>query len=351
MEDLSLMAKRLEEVDAHDGLFLLSHCLAIPRMTYILRSAPCFRKLDILAQYNDIIRSSLESILNAPLDDEAWSQGSLPVSWSGVGIRKATEVSVPAFLASAFGAEAGMKNLLPSAIFEQIYEEATEAELSWRTELNNNDLQPQNKTVQACWDAPLIESRFKTLLINKDTPVEKARLLALASHQASTWLTAIPISSLGLKLDNNTLRVAICLRLGTKICEPHTCICGQLVDPLGRHGLSCRLACGTHSRHKRVNDILRRSIASSGTPAMVEPRGLMDDDKRPDGLTLYPWSGGKSVCWDFTCRDSLCQSHVSGTSKEAGNAAKQAESLKLRHYEELTQNFTVIPVATETMVS
>ena len=202
-----------------------------------------------------------------------------------------------------------------------------------------------------CWDAPLIESRFKTLLINKDTPVEKARLLALASHQASTWLTAIPISSLGLKLDNNTLRVAICLRLGTKICEPHTCICGQLVDPLGRHGLSCRLACITHSRHKRVNDILRRSIASSGTPAMVEPRGLMDDDKRPDGLTLYPWSGGKSVCWDFTCRDSLCQSHVSGTSKEAGNAAKQAESLKLRHYEELTQNFTVIPVATETMGS
>ena len=66
---------------------------------------------------------------------------------------------------------------------------------------------------------------------------------------------------------------------------------------------------------------------------------------------LYPWSGGKSVCWDFTCRDTLCQSHVAGTSKEAGKAAKEAETSKLNLYQELSLNYTVIPVATETMGS
>ena len=123
------------------------------------------------------------------------------------------------------------------------------------------------------------------------------------------------------------------------------------MDPWGRHGLSCRLAKGTHSRHSHINDLIRRALASSGTPALLEPPGLMRDGKRPDGLTLYPWAGGKSVCWDFTCRDTLCQSHVSGTSKEAGKAAKEAEVTKLNLYQELTLNYTVIPVATETMGS
>ena len=38
-------------------------------------------------------------------------------------------------------------------------------------------------------------------------------------------------------------------------------------------------------------------------------------------------------------------------SQEAGRAAQQAESTKLTLYEELTQNYNVIPIATETLGS
>ena len=99
MEELALMTDRLKQLDSHDALFLLKHCLAIPKMTYILRSSPCFKQPEILEQYDGIMRQSLESILNVPLGEEAWSQSSLPVAWGGLGIRKATEVSLPAFLA------------------------------------------------------------------------------------------------------------------------------------------------------------------------------------------------------------------------------------------------------------
>ena len=57
------------------------------------------------------------------------------------------------------------------------------------------------------------------------------------------------------------------------------------------------------------------------------------------------------MCWDFTCRDTLCQSNLTGTSKEAGKAAVHAETAKLQLYEELTHKYMVIPVATETMGS
>ena len=85
---------------------------------------------------------------------------------------------------------------------------------------------------------------------------------------------------------------------------------------------------------------------------MLEPPGLSrSDGKRPDGLTLYPWANGKNVVWDFTCRDSLAPSHISTTSKEAGKAAEQAEAAKLTTYSNLINNYTVIPVAMETLGS
>ena len=181
---------------------------------------------------------------------------------------------------------------------------------------------------------------------------DRARILAAASEHASDWLNCIPIVNLGLKLDNNSLRIAVGLRLGTKLCEAHTCICGHLVDPWGRHGLSCKNAKGTHPRHSHANDLIKRALASAGTPAMLEPPGLSRlDGKRPDGLTLFPWKGGKNLIWDYTCRDTLASSHIAGTSKETGKAAKEAESSKNSLYIDLVTEYEFIPVAMETFGS
>ena len=83
-------------------------------------------------------------------------------------------------------------------------------------------------------------------------------------------------------------------------------------------------------RHKRANDIIHRALASAGVPSILEPRGLsVGDGKQPDGLTLFPWSGGRSAMWDFTCRDTLAHSYIASTSQAAGKAAEKAEDTKL----------------------
>ena len=126
----------------------------------------------------------------------------------------------------------------------------------------------------------------------------------------------------------------------------------MLVNELGRHGLSCKHAKGTHARHSQANDLIKRALGSAQVPAIREPPGLVRSDfKRPDGLTLYPWSQGKSLVWDFTCSDTLAPSHVAATSKESGKSAAQAEIKKLGHYEELKRSYIVMPVAVETMGS
>ena len=227
-----------------------------------------------------------------------------------------------------------------------------EAETLWKKCTKNNALQPSNPTLQAAWDTPLFEAKYMELLNAVPEGVEKARLLAVASENASDWLDAIPVPSLGLKLDNTCVRIACGLRLGTTLCQPHACQCGKEVDSTGRHGLSCKKAEGRHSRHSQVNDLIKRALASAQIPSIREPPGLSrDDGKRPDGLTLIPWSEGRSVIWDYTCSDTLAPSHITSTSVQPGKSAEQAEKKKLAHYEHLSGNYIVKPIATETLGS
>ena len=291
-------------------------------------------------------------LLNGKLEEEAWQQCTLPASKGGLGIRLPTDLDLPAFLSSAFGAAQGAATLLPEKLLEAEYQPLVEAKNLWKEEIPDETLQPSDKTVQAHWDAPLFTKKFDNLLEGMIQPADKARLRAVASDHASDWLNAIPVASLGLKLDNTSLRIACGLRLGSPICHPHTCLCGEWVNQLGRHGLSCTLAKGTSSRHAHANDIIRRAMGSAQVPAVKEPPGLVRSDmKQPDGLTLFPWSNGRCLVWDFTCWDTLCKSYVSETSEEAGKAAVKAEDRKLDKYSELSDNYTVMPVATETMGS
>ena len=108
----------------------------------------------------------------------------------------------------------------------------------------------------------------------------------------------------------------------------------------------------TYPRHYKVNELIHRALGTTGMPAHLEERGLCEsDDKRPDGITLFAWSEGLPIARDYTNKDTVCQSYVGKTSKEAGKAAEVAEKAKLNHYNELSADFKVIPVATETFGS
>ena len=121
--------------------------------------------------------------------------------------------------------------------------------------------------------------------------------MAVACPESGAWLNALPISALGLRTDDEVIRIAAGLRLGLPLCRSHLCTCcNSNVDELGVHGLCCRFSKGRHSRHAFLNDIIKRALDSAKGPCHLEPASLYrSDGKRPDGASVVPWRGVK--CW------------------------------------------------------
>ena len=158
--------------------------------------------------------------------------------------------------------------------------------------------------MQAQWDTPLYERRYSQLLANETRPTELTRFRAASAEHLSDWLNSIPIPGLCLKLDDASFRIICGLRLGLPLCKPYTCGCGQAVDELGQHGLSCRQAKGTIPRYSQVNDLINRALGTALIPNRREPGGLVRRDmKIPDEMTLVPWVRGKYLVWDYTCNE------------------------------------------------
>ena len=114
------------------------------------------------------------------------------------------------------------------------------------------------------------------------------------------------MSSLGLRMDNNVIQVAVGLRLGLSLCEPHHCRhCGSEVDSLGTHGLSCRYSRGRHRRHAEINGqgSYRDPLDLPRSPAIWSQQayiGQMASAKRPGRASILPWRARKRLVWDVT---------------------------------------------------
>ncbi|HEY0222586.1 MAG TPA: hypothetical protein VGC17_07345, partial [Lactovum miscens] len=93
-------------------------------------------------------------------------------------------------------------------------------------------------------------------------------------------------------------------------------------------------------------------MSSARIPHVLEPPGLSrDDGKRPDGMTLIPWSNGKAIIWDVTVGNTLATSYLTSSSKTVGSVAEAAERRKHNHYMNLKNDYHFTPLAFETLGS
>ena len=276
-------------------------------------------------------------------------QACLPVRWGGLEIRSAVALAPCAFLASIFASQALVQQILPICFQRGDDSLIAGAIGCWQRLGGAQPPAHPSSHSQRNWDNPICEATFASILSSSDA-VGRARLLASTSNGSGQWLHALPSSSLGLRLTDEETRIAVGLRIGADLVFPHKCICRSQVLSNGHHGLSCKKSSGRFLRHSLANDIIARSFRSADTPVTLEPTGMLrSDGKRPDGVTMIPWSRGRTLVWDFTCPDTVAPSRVHQTSLATGVAASDAESKKSAKYSELKRNHIFVPFAVETL--
>jgi hypothetical protein len=150
------------------------------------------------------------------------------------------------------------------------------------------------------------------------------------------------------RVNDETVLVAVGLRLGFNLCVPYVCHCGVMVDARGLHCFVCKRAPGCTSRHHALNDIVARAFAAAGIPAAKEPNRLTRlDGTCPDRLSLIPFKAGKPLTWDVTVTRTLAASYFDATTRSAGAAAEMAAIKKSAKYANLVQSYIVQSLAFE----
>ena len=214
-------------------------------MLHILHTSPCFNSLR-LHDYDNLLRSILCRISDIQFEDndQSWLQATLPVNMGGLGIRSAVHLAPSAILASADGSLDLVNQILPHRLHNTPYQERVEVCHQWEVGLDIPPPTPPASFKQKVWDLPRVQDRADSLLSDTNDARSRAHLLAVSTKESGGWLKALPISSLGLRMDDETLRIAIGLRLGCPLSLPHICAhCGEHVDQFATHGLSCKWSC------------------------------------------------------------------------------------------------------------
>lgn len=341
----NLMASRLATLDAHSGFFLLRNCFSMPKFLFTLRTCPTFTNAVQLDAIDQAISNALSLVLNVHLNELKLKQVFLPIAMGGLGIGSTVQLSSSAFLSSLNSCHQLITDIF--GLYPPPHPSTEAALAHWRNV--SSAVLPSNPTKQRNWSTP-VYTRARTELMESSDNIDLARLKGCACPGSGDWLNCLPSSTLGLHLNDEQLRIAVCMRLGCAVSSQHTCVCSAVSDAQGIHALSCHKSRGRHSRHARINDIIARSLTAAGLPCRLEPCGLCrDDGKRPDGITYIPWQRGKCLLWDATVVNRLATSYTTTSSQEGPAVATAAETRKQSKYSSLQRDYHFEAVAFESL--
>ena len=177
--------------------------------------------------------------------------------YGGLGIQIPTETADIEFSTST-----EITEQLTQLIFDQ------EMDLS---KLNNEQLKATKARVYLEKEAALKE---KSARISETLPEGQRKSFETAQEKgASSWLSALPIQSLGYALNKQEFRDAICLRYGWKVKNtPTHCVCGAMnsVD----HALVCKTGGYVSMRHNALRDTEAMLMKEVAKDVQIEP-GLL----------------------------------------------------------------------------
>ena len=174
----------------------------------MLWTAPCFIS-NHLRVFDDSLCYILSDILNVDLTpNNAWLEASLPVRVGGIGVRQATQLAPSAYLASATGCLDLIQQILPPHFQDHPHPYIDDAVNIWSQGHSQPPPSLPAAVRQRAWDSIIVDATYILLLESATNTPDQARLIAVQCLESGAWLNALPISALGLRMDNEVIRIS-----------------------------------------------------------------------------------------------------------------------------------------------
>ena len=119
-----------------------------------------------------------------------------------------------AFLASAASTRELQEFILPHNIRLLEDKSVTENETRWLAMSEASKPVAELQHIQKAWDGLIMSNLVTKVLSRASSEVDRARLLAASEPHSGDWLHAPPISSVGLKLSDEAIRVSVAQKTG-----------------------------------------------------------------------------------------------------------------------------------------
>ena len=342
--------------DSHLETSLLRSCLALPKLSYILRTCPPSSIINAAAGFDAAIREALESILGGPLTEWSWIKASLPSSRGGINLRSASLHAPAAFLASVSHSQALVESMLGQAVGPSPHSSSTVAVLSaaasrpdWQC-LEDIDVPLHQHSLSVTIDEALHQHLLST------APSTRARALALSSAlpHAGDWLNGVPSATLGLHLLDQEFRCCLRYWLGVPLhSSPYSCPeCHNTADPFGDHQVGCGGNGDRITRHNAIRDVVFSAAQSAALALSKEMPSLIADSlSRPADVFLPTWSRGRPAALDVHVISPLQQRTLGEAASTPGHALQVGVQRKLTSHLSACRSAGVdfIPIVMETL--
>jgi hypothetical protein len=114
---LKNLLNKAELLSRHVAYTLIKNCLFIPKFIFLLRTTSFWKFSNYVNSIDSSLKPSLERILNLRLTDLQWCQSTLAIRFGALGIRRISDICLPAFLSSIHGVKKLVFPLLVSEGF------------------------------------------------------------------------------------------------------------------------------------------------------------------------------------------------------------------------------------------
>ena len=137
---------------------------------------------------------------------------------------------------------------------------------------------------------------------------DSARLLSLSVRHAGAWLSAPPISALGLHMAPNEFRISVEYSFGDPVYDAGRkspfCKAGVL-DIYGDHAIACHGRGKAIARLDRIRGKIISAFSSANLSTVVEKKNFIPESQsRPGDVFVPTWKAGKPAAFDITVTSS-----------------------------------------------